>query len=54
MKTLAAGFGSLYGWTVVCGRWFYSTVIQPEDLDNSDDIVPPIRYDGDPTEIYLA
>jgi len=34
-----------------CGSWFYRSTIAP---DASGKSVPPIRYDDDPADIYLA
>ncbi len=40
-------------WQPIAGlfRWFYRTTIAPTD---STQKLPPIRYDGDPQDIYLA
>lgn len=32
-------------------KWMHCSVIAPE---NDGPPLPPIRYDGDPTDIYLA
>lgn len=32
-------------------QWFRKSVIAPE---NGGETLPPIRFDGDPTDVYLA
>jgi len=47
MKRISA-FGQF---VMACLQWFHKTKIATENTKTS---VPPIRYDGDPTDIYLA
>lgn len=44
-------FQFLLQMTAAGAKWFHRTTIAP---DNGGQPLPPIRYDGDPTEIYLA
>jgi hypothetical protein len=42
---------TLFSLPLAIGKWFYSTTIAPENGGKS---LPPIRYDGDLNDIYLA
>ena len=42
---------SLISLCVTVAKWFHRTTVAPETKGRS---VPPIRFDGDPTDIYLA
>ena len=50
MKILKA-IVSAFTFPIAVLKWFHSTTIAPK---NTGKPVPPIRYDGDPTDIYLA
>ena len=49
-KMNAASIQALY-FPIAIGKWFHSTTIAPRGEGTS---IPPIRYDGDPNDIYLA
>ena len=42
---------SLISLCVAVAKWFHRTTVAPETKAKN---VPPIRFDGDPTDIYLA
>jgi hypothetical protein len=43
---------SLFLLPILMFKWFHSTTISPKSENGKP--LPPIRYDGDPTDIYLA
>lgn len=49
-KIISASLQAMY-LPIAIGKWFHSTTIAPSSNGNP---VPPIRYDGDPNDIYLA
>ncbi len=48
---LLTGIWSIVTLPAALLNWMHSNIISPK---NDGERLPPIRYDGDPTDIYLA